>query len=191
VIIITTIIVFVFWTAYRLFVPTNTFVDEIIAKPIIWLTPILLVTRFASLGFSRKEIVKNIFIGLTCGFVFSLERIFASRGLTYSFSWLFILSSFSTALVEEIFFRGFVLSRWLKKYQKPWLILILNGLLFTTFHIPYAIFQLHYSGYNLFTYLFSNFIFGLIDVVLFFTTKSIYAPIGNHFIWNVFSSLFR
>jgi membrane protease YdiL (CAAX protease family) len=184
-------LVFIFWTIYRLYFPENLLLDEILIKPFIWLTPVYFFTRFVNLGFTKKNLLKNIFIGLGFGLLFSLERLFANPNLHFTFSWFVLISSLATAITEEIFFRGYLLNRWLKIFPISWQALLINGLFFTAFHLPIALFQLHYQGYDLFTYLLSNFVSGFVNILLFYTTGSIYTPIANHFIWNVFSSMFR
>ncbi|MBP9817151.1 CPBP family intramembrane metalloprotease [Candidatus Shapirobacteria bacterium] len=185
-------IVFLTWSFYRLAFPESLYLDEFLLKPLIWLLPIYLITKFKNLGFVNKKVFQNILIGLGVGLVFSLERLFTKHFEFQSTQiFLTILVCLATALTEEIFFRGFLLNRWLKFFKPSWLALIANGLFFTFTHLPLAIFQLHYSGYDLLTYCISNFVSGFVDIYLFFVTGSIYAPIANHFVWNVFSTIFR
>ena len=188
--IIISIFVFVVWTCYRLIFPENLLLEDLILKPLVWLVPVFIVTRFKNLGFSTKNINKNICIGLAVGLLLALERVYVNK-LTPSFSYIIIISAFFIAVTEEIFFRGYLLNRWLEKFKNPLIPLILNGLFFTLTHIPIAIFVYHYYGYSLFTYLLTNFVSGFVDIYLFYRTKSIIAPITNHFVWNIFSGLFR
>jgi len=190
--IIIAIFVLTIWTTYRLFFKENLLFDELLLKPLIWLFPIFFYVKFnfKSLGFSQKNIVKNVFIGLTVGLILSLERIYL-KSLTPNFSWIIIVSALFTATTEEVFFRGFLLNSWLKFFKNPIVAMILNGLFFTLFHVPIAIFVFHYYGYNLFTYLLLNFVSGFVDIILFTYTKSIYPSISNHFVWNIFSGIFK
>jgi membrane protease YdiL (CAAX protease family) len=184
--------VFVFWSIYRLNFPENLLFDELFLKPLIWLAPVFVVvkTDFKSLGFSSNNIKKNMLIGLVVGLVLSFERIYVKH-LSYQFSRIFVISAFFTAVTEEIFFRGFLLNRWLKHFKNPIIAMVLNGLFFSCFHLPIAIFVFHYYNYALFTYLLVNFVSGFVDIYLFYQTKSIYTSITNHFVWNTFSGLFR
>jgi len=186
------IFVLIIWTIYRLSFPENLLLDEILLKPLIWLTPVFIVTKlnFKSLGFVNKNIFKNILIGLVVGLFLSLERIFLKH-LSFNFSYVFIISAFFTAITEEIFFRGFLLNRWLKYFKNPIIAMVLNGLFFSLTHVPIAIFVFHYYGYDLFTYLLVNFTSGAVDIFLFYQTRSIYTSLANHFVWNTFSGLFR
>lgn len=190
--IIVSIFVLAIWTIYRLNLPENLILDELLSKPIIWLLPVLIVVKFdfKSLGFTKKNIYKNILIGLGVGLVLSLERIYIKH-LTAQFSLVFIISAFFTSITEETFFRGYLLNNSLKYFKNPAVAMILNGLFFSITHIPIAIFVFHYYGYNLFTYLLLNFISGFADIFLFTYTKSIYTSISNHFVWNIFSGLFK
>lgn len=182
--------VFIAWTVYRLVSKENILLEDVFLKPFIWLLPIYIVNGHRDLGFSKKHFTRHILIGLAAGLILSLERIFVNHP-TLTFSYLAIVSAFFTAITEEIFFRGYLLNRWLKNSKNPIYPLIINGLFFTLTHVPIAIFVYHYSGYSLFTYLLSNFASGFVDIFLFYQTGSIFAPIANHFVWNVFSGLFK
>lgn len=184
--------VLIVWSIYRFNFPENPLLDELFIKPLVWLSPVLLVSKFnfSSLGFTKKNIVRNIFFGLVVGLTLSIERVFIKH-LTINFSWIFVVSAFCTAVTEEIFFRGYLLNLWLKYFKSPIYAMVLNGLFFTLTHVPIAIFIFHYSGYNLFTYLLLNFTSGFVNIVLFYHTKSIYTSISNHFIWNIFSGIFK
>lgn len=188
-----TVALFVFglWTIYRLFFPENLVLDEILVKPVVWLMPVFIVNGVHNLGFISRKIFKNIFVGLMIGLLFSVERVIFKPSLVFTFSWFVLLTALATAITEEIFFRGYLLTRWLKNFSRPWMALLINGLFFTFTHVPIAIFRYHYQGYELFTYLLSNFVSGFINVYLYFMTGSIFTPIANHFIWNVFSGMFR
>jgi len=187
---IVAVFVLITWTCYRLVFPENLILEDIILKPLIWLTPVYFATRFRNLGFNFKNVTTNMLIGLGIGLLFSVERIFINH-LHFNFSSIVIISALFTAIAEEIFFRGYLLNRWLKKFKNLLTPLVLNGLFFTLTHVPIAIFVYHYYGYSLFTYLLTNFVSGFVDIYLFYRTKSIITPIANHFVWNVFSWLFR
>jgi membrane protease YdiL (CAAX protease family) len=161
-------------------------------SPKIWLTPLFLIAKvsFKNLGFTVKNISKNILLGLSVGLILSLERILLNHP-HFEFSFAYIITSLFTAVTEETLFRGYLLNTWLRKSKNPIIPMLLNGLLFTSFHLPLAIFQLQYTGYNLFTYLSVNFVSGLIDIYLFYQTRSIATSVANHFVWNTFSGIFR
>ncbi|MFA5894927.1 MAG: CPBP family intramembrane glutamic endopeptidase [Candidatus Shapirobacteria bacterium] len=182
--------VFIAWTIYRLISKENVLLEDLFLKPFIWLLPIYIVNGARDLGLNKKQFGRNILIGLSVGLVLSLERIFINHP-QLNFTYLAIVSALFTAITEEIFFRGYLLNRWLKSFKKPIFPMILNGLFFTLTHIPVAIFVYHYSGYGLSTYLITNFISGFVNVYLFYLTKSVYAPIANHFVWNLFSGIFK
>jgi len=164
--IVVAFLVFIIWTVYRLNFPENLLIDELILKPIIWLVPVLIVTKLNinSLGLSTKNLVKNVLIGLAVGLCLSIERI-AFNQLSFNFSLLVVISALFTAITEELFFRGYLLNQWLIKSKSPILPMIFNGLFFTLTHVPIAIFVFHYYGLNLFSYLLSNFISGFVDIL--------------------------
>jgi membrane protease YdiL (CAAX protease family) len=188
--IVIALIVICFWSLYRLFVPENILFEDIVAKPIIWLLPVLLVTRFRDLGFIQQRFYKNIFFGLVVGTVFATSSVLTS-GKQFSFSTTAVISALFTAIVEETFFRGYLLNRWLKtKFSSP-LVMVANGGLFTLSHIPVAIFVYHYTGMGLLAYLVSNFVTGFVYVYLYYATRSTYTSISSHFVWNLFAGIFK
>jgi len=182
--------VFIAWTIYRLFFTENVLLEDIVLKPFIWLIPIYIVNGTHDLGLSSQKISRQLLTGLSVGLVLSLERIFVNHP-QLNFTYLAIVSAFFTAITEEIFFRGYLLNRWLKMSKYPAIALILNGLFFTLTHVPVAIFVYHYSGIALATYLLTNFISGFVDVYLYYLTRSTYTSIANHFVWNLFSGIFK
>lgn len=188
--IIVAIFVFIAWTVYRLISKENILLEDVFLKPFIWLLPIYIVNGHRDLGFGKKHLTRHILIGLAAGLILSLERIFVNHP-TLSFSYLAIVSAFFTAITEEIFFRGYLLNRWLKNSKNQIYPLILNGLFFTLTHVPVAIFVYHYSGSGLTAYLLTNFISGFVNVYLFYLTRSVIPSITNHFIWNLFSGIFK
>ena len=183
-------LVFFVWTLYRLYFTENQLFEDIILKPLIWLTPVYFVTRFKNLGFSSKDIFKNILLGAVVGLVLSLHRVYQNN-LSLNFSYIAIISALFTGITEEVFFRGYLLNRWLTNFHNTLFPLVLNGLFFTLTHVPIAIFIYHYYGYALFTYLLTNFVSGFVYILMFYYTKSVYTPIASHIVWNIFSGIFR
>lgn len=185
---IVTALVFLLWATYRFLVPPSGWLDDYLAKPIIWLLPLLLVSP--KWRFELNPSWKNLLIGLSVGLVLSIERLLFGH-FTLEFSFFYILGSLVTALVEETFFRGYLLNTWLKQFRSKYLAILLNSLVFTLFHLPLAVFQLHYFGYDLFTYLVVNYFSGMVNIILFTSTGSLLTSVANHFVWNTFSSIYR
>ncbi len=85
---------------------------------------------------------------------------------------LFILVIVAAPLCEEFVFRGILLQRWATKWSPP-IALILTSLLFGALH-------LNIVGIGL---------LGLVAGVLYYQTKSLWAPIALHAINNTIASL--
>src|SRR5690606_22245587 len=98
----------------------------------------------------------------------------------------YVIIPIFTAVVEETFFRGFLLNRWLDKFSKPIFPMVLSTIMFTAFHLPYVLFDLRYSGIALATYIILNLVSGFANVLLFYSSRSVYSSITSHFLWNFF-----
>lgn len=192
------------WAVYRSF-ETSELLDELIFKPIIWLIPVLVAVfvieknNFESLGFLKFNLKTDLAIGMGLGIFSVLVRIlsvyikYGNLEIEKEFGSItfFLITSFFTAISEEIVFRGYLLNRWLKLIKPQFFSLFLNFVAFAAGHIFRGIFDLHYTGVLLFNYVLAIGLFCLIDIYIFVITKKIYAPIISHIIWNFFSAIIR
>jgi membrane protease YdiL (CAAX protease family) len=79
------------------------------------------------------------------------------------------------AIYEEILFRGYMLSNLLESFR-PWMAIAVSAFLFTLFHVGNPGFDF-FSVVNLFA-------IGLLLGLCYLHTRSLWFPIGFHFIWN-------
>lgn len=90
---------------------------------------------------------------------------------------IFLVITFSVVIkapiVEEMFFRGFILRFFELKYNKAWLGLIISSIIFGVLHIGYPI---------------SSIISGLLFGLLYLKYRTITVPMVAHFAWNVYAS---
>src|SRR3989344_9542363 len=125
-------IVLIIWSIYRAKFGTSLplWFDEFIAKPIVFIVPVYWFIKkvektsfFKSLGFTKKNILKELLIGLIIGLVFfsilyygysskSIVQQFDFKGLSNVRYLIYILFlSLATSISEEILSRGFILKR--------------------------------------------------------------------------------
>lgn len=192
--------IFVSWGIYRYSTRYPEWVDDFISKSVLWLIPTfgftLLIERksFASIGLTKKRLIRDTIIGLVIGVVFSAE-IVISKSLNHTllfnkhdfiFTALTVnfLESFATGFVEEIVFRGYIQTRLSQLYKDTITPIVITSLLFVFSHFPLIIFVLHYSVRNILAYSVLLFVLGMFNGFVFMRTKSLTAPIIMHTIWD-------
>lgn len=201
-------ILFLFWGGYRFFFRFPEWFDEYLVKPIFWIGLVFYVTlsiekrSLTSIGLSGQQLFKNIYIGLGIGTLFALEGIVVnfikygrwsfvpSSSSSEEFIFL-VITSFVTGFVEELFSRGYLMSRFMELLKSEVFANLFSSLLFVFIHLPVAIFILHYSFSDLIIYLWTIFLLGLANGYIFARTKTIVAPTVSHAMWNLSIVLFR
>lgn len=201
------VLVFLVWSFYRAFFVLPEWLEELILKPIAFLLPVFWLVKkekedFSSLGFSTKNLFRNIYFGLGLGMAFALLGVltnylkyggisFATFGLTgASLLWLMSLA-FATAFSEEVLFRGYIFTRLLKTWKNELTTGIVSAFLFSLIHLPIALFVWHYTLSMLFIQGFLTFLLGFGNAFLMAKTGTIVAPIINHTLWGLTVFLFR
>lgn len=189
------------WTIYRYTTHLPEYIDELLAKPLIWLIPVILVMfwkriKLKSLGFATPSL-KIIFISAITGVAISLLQIvpnffkqptqimnFPSQSL-----FLLIFTYSGTAISEEVLFRGFILQQ-LKLRFSVFTSVALSSLLFALIHLPILLFINNLSGTDLVIGLYILFSTGALFGILFLHHKTIWSPIIAHYTFDVLLSIF-
>lgn len=197
------------WGLYRFLFRLPEYIEEIVLKPIIWLGPVMWYlykekTNLSSVGWSVKNLFKNVYLGIGWGVVFGflgiLTHLFKYRGFSFlktvslATPDLFLIAfglSFITAISEETVFRGFLFNRLWQVFSDEWLANLISALAWVLIHVPVGIFILHYSPPQMFVFLGLNFIFGVGAAFVFARTRTVVAPILLHVLWGWPIILFR
>ncbi len=196
---------FVFWFVYRYFIHTSEWIDEIIFKPLIFITPVLVYLKhkehvsFDKLGLRLVPLNKLFGWGFGLGSVLVLESLIIdvtkNKHLNVEFfsatavaTNLFI--SLATAFSEEILYRGFLMQQFTKWLKNIYAANCISALLFCIGHVPIGIFVLHFSTWELISYLLLVFILGVFDGYVYQKTNTVYSPIIVHTLWNFSNTLF-
>ena len=192
------------WAGYRYFFVLPEWVDEFIAKPIIYLVPVLFVTlsleknSIESLGITRHKYWLYALMGLGLGLLLLFESVMTRYfkngsvqllSLTPPSLVLNLFIAFATGLVEEITFRGYFFRRIMWAWDNEIIANILSTVFFTVEHLPLAIFALHYSGMQLVTYSLEIYVLGTIFAYVFARAETIVPTTIAHTIWN-FANVF-
>jgi len=186
--------IFVSWSIYRLFdFPEE--VTEIVAKSLIWigLTTLFILKQWmpraviASLKndflhiFPLWKIILPSLLVLAYFLIIYLSEIHLSN-LTISLTLMALLVNVPTAIVEEFVFRG-VLYVWMLQKTNEVRAFIIVQMLFYAIHVPILITEF-VSLPSLLTRTFFIVFMGAIYTLIFRTTKSLYASILAHGLWN-------
>lgn len=138
------------WTVFRYFVQLPEVIVELWFKPVIWLMPLF----WWNLSMGKKKIamfgnkwVETLTWGVGLGIGYWL--IIAGLGNMANLekiSWLPVLLAFSTAVVEELTFSGFVAGYLDKEKLGEWKSALLVGLLVLGVRLPLLVFSYNLSG---------------------------------------------
>jgi membrane protease YdiL (CAAX protease family) len=199
------VIVFLIWTVYRIFFHLPEFVDECIAKPILWLTPLFVLKKnITGKGIKslKINISKNIILGLNIGILFfGLFTFFSSiriglpnfnpSHLTLGGMLLQAVIAVSTGIVEELVFRSYFLEEALIIFHDRIGANLFVTILFALIHLPIIVFVYKYSLALTVSYLslltISGFVYGLV----YLHKKSVLSSTVTHALWNFLGTIIR
>lgn len=198
--------ILIVWGFYRVLFKLPDNIEEIILKPVIWLTPLFFLLRreklkISSLGITLKNLFPAIYLSLGLGAIFAIEAIFLNflKYKTFNFGAnigqggliLSLLISFATAFSEEVSFRGYIFNRLWGVLNNEWLANIITSFIWALVHIPVTIFVWKLSLSAAALYLFLTFLFGLGSAFIFARTKNVFSSVFLHVLWQWPIILFR
>ncbi len=196
-------LIVIIWALYRVKMNFPEWIDEMVAKPIVFLGPVLVYVLFAekrnlsSIGWAAGKFARDLLIGVGFGLFFAIEGILANAVKYGSFSLVpkpalgnvgiihAVAFGFLAALIEETLIRGFLFTRLKKEYKNLFKALIVSSVMYLTLLVP-AIFALtRLSGTTLIIFLSTNIIMSFANTMIFNETKTITVPTLIHSFWNV------
>lgn len=196
------------WSLYRYFLKLPEWVDEFIAKPMVFVAPVLWYVvnkekkRLESIGLTMRNFFPSLYTGIGLGFLFALEGIVANAmkygKLTivpiaalqqYGLVTLLILSV-ATAFSEEVLSRGFLFNRILEKKKSLPYAVFVSTLLFVLLHVPILVTSLKLQGMTLVLFFLTDVVLGVATSMLFYRFRSLVAPILVHVFWNMTVALY-
>jgi membrane protease YdiL (CAAX protease family) len=142
---------------------------------------------FYTLGFVKRKMGEDIFLGITIGFVmmalgFYILKYFGqieieSIQIDYLKLFIGILLFIVVAINEELILRGYMLNNFMDSMPRYWALLV-SSLIFASLHLGNA---------NIDAIGFGNIILaGFLLGISYTYTKSLWFPIALHFSWNFF-----
>ena len=196
---LTYFIVFVCWLLYRYFTRFPDLVDELLMKPLIWISPVIYISflkkfRFKELGFkilSLRFFLLSAVIGIGLTALQFLPLYFQFHkvpSIPPDFI-ILALATIGTAVSEEILFRGFIFKQ-LQKQFSTIISTLITSILFSFMHVPILIFIQNTAGINLISSLYIIFVSSLVFCLLYWYTKNLWSPIIAHFILDTLLLIF-
>ena len=198
-------IVLIVWSFYRVKFGTTLpiWFDEFIAKPIIFLGPVFYFIKkveeksfFKSLGFVKKNFLKESSIGLLISVIFFSVFVFVfySKGFFKNFNFVnafsiipilyLLITSFATSFSEEILSRGFILFRLNDHFKNIFTSSFCASILYFFIHIPILFTDKSLTGDLLIKVATVEFLLGFILSLIFLLRKNIIIPIFIHAFYN-------
>ncbi len=200
------IYILIIWGFYRVLFKLPDNLEELILKPIIWLTPLIFLLKkeklgIGSLGVTLKNLFPAVYLSLGLGAIFAIEAIFLNflKYKTFNFGSnigegglvLSLIISFATAFSEEISFRGYIFNRLWSVLNNEWLANFVTSTIWSLVHVPITIFVWKLSLSAAILYLFLTFLFGLGSAFVFAKTKNVFSSVFLHVLWQWPIILFR
>lgn len=195
------------WFLYRyLFGSLPEDFEEIVVKPLIWLTPVFYLMSLEgksikSIGYTTKNLFSSIYFILALGAGFALEGLIVNivkySGINFSAnigdaSFMVIFGiSIITAITEETAFRGYLFTRLWKGTGNELKANLITSILWGIIHIPIVMSFGLTNMFGVFLYLGLIIIFGFGSAFVYARTKNIAASILLHLLWEWPILLFR
>ncbi len=195
------------WSLYRYFLKLPEWVDEFIAKPLVFVAPVLWYVlkkekrTLESVGLTGKNFFNSVYIGLGFGMVFAIEGI-AAHAIKYGsvdvnpiaafrdYGFFLIVISLATAFSEEVLSRGFIFNRIYEKTKNLPYAALIGSVLFVLLHIPILVTTTKLTGMTLVLFFVTDLVLALANSMLFVYTGSLVAPILVHIFWNMTVALY-
>lgn len=195
------------WGFYRFLFKLPDEVEELIVKPILWLLPVFYLVKLErkgleSVGITFKNLFPAVYYALGLGAFFVIEAIivnFLKYGgefnLGANIGALPLLPalglSFTTAISEEITFRGYIFTRVLGFVKSEIWSNLLTSLFWAMIHVPVTIFVWKLNFGASLVYLLLTTMFGVGSAFVYARTKNVVSPILLHVLWQWPIILFR
>lgn len=196
----------VVWGFYRLIFKLPDEVEEFIIKPLVWLVPVFYLlyiekANLASVGITLTKIAPAVYLSLGLGAVFLIEALILNYFKYKGFSFLAnvgsasfqatLLTSISTAVTEEITFRGYIFGRLLLSLKNEALANVLTSIGWLLIHVPVVVFVWKLDLASSISYLAVSLLYSLGAGFIYARTKNVISPILLHILWEWPVILFR
>ncbi|VVA43420.1 conserved membrane hypothetical protein [Candidatus Roizmanbacteria bacterium] len=202
-------VILIIWAIYRTYFKLPEWFDEFIAKPLVFVLPVLVYIRtvekkeiLSSLLIDRnfKSFIKDFFISFGVGLILFLTALvsiylrFNKVGLFGNFPnfntfGLIVLTALATGITEEILSRGFVLKRLYEESKNAYSSTFFASILFFFLHVPILFANNRISGSMLLMFMATDLLLSMVTGLIMIQRKSLTVPILIHAFYNVVVAL--
>ena len=196
-------IVLILWSLYRVYIHMPEWFDELVAKPFVFLGPMLFYVvfqeqrSFASIGLVAGRFLRDVYLGLGFGLLFAVEGI-AANSIKYGrlalspsipvgggALLLAVILSIATAFSEELLVRGFLFTRLKEAYKSELKALFVTTVMYFMLLVPIIFTVLKLNGVPLLLFVVTNLVISLTNTMIFNETRTLTVPILIHAFWNM------
>lgn len=195
-------IILIVWSFYRKEIQMPLWFDEFIAKPSIFILPIIWYIKsqektsiIKGLWLKSQKPIQDIAISISIGFLLVITIIAAKYIKEGGFTGLSIfqpndiiflgLITVATAISEEIISRGFVVKRLFEDSKNIYTATFAGAGIFLVLHIPSIMTNPHLSGSTLLIVMAMDIFLGLINSFIYLDRKSLLPAILIHTFYNL------
>lgn len=202
-------VILIIWSVYRTYLKLPEWFDEFIAKPLVFVLPVLiyiksvekkeiLLSLFINKNF--KSFVKEFFISFGVGLILLLTALFSvylrfkKVGLFGNFPsfntfGLIVITALATGITEEILSRGFVLKRLYEESKNAYSSAFFASILFFFLHVPILFTNNRINGSMLLIFMVTDLLLSMVTGLIMIQRKSLTVPILIHAFYNIVVAL--
>jgi len=202
-------VVLIVWSIYRTYFKLPEWFDEFVAKPLVFVLPILVYIRtvekkeiLSSLFINKnfKNFIKEFFISFGIGLVLLLTALlsvylrFRKVGLfghfpSFNQFGLIVITALATGITEEILSRGFILKRLYEESKNAYSSTFFASILFFFLHVPILFANNRINGSMLLMFMVTDLLLSMVNGLIMIQRKSLTVPILIHAFYNVVVAL--
>ena len=202
-------VILIVWSVYRTYLKLPEWFDEFIAKPAVFVLPVLVYIRlvekkevFSSLFINTnfKNFVKEFFISFGVGIMLLLTALLSvylkfkkivlfGHFPGFSQLGLIFITALATGITEEILSRGFVLKRLYEESKNVYSSTFFASILFFFLHVPILFASNKINGSMLLVFMVTDLLLSMVTGLIMIQRKSLTVPILIHAFYNVVVAL--
>ena len=201
-------VILIIWAIYRAKFKFPEWIDELIAKPLVFIFPVYYYIKkiekksfFSAIDLKLKISIPDLLISLIIGGIFSFSAIMANilkfkrviffqRSLNAEGLLFMIIVALATGISEEILSRGFVLKRLYEESKNIYTSSFFASILFFFLHVPILFTNSRLTGDLLLMVLATDMILSLVNSFVFLERRNLLVPILIHAFYNLSIILF-
>ncbi len=201
-------VILIIWSLYRSFLKMPEWFDEFIAKPAVFVLPVIYYIK----RIDKKSILQSLYLNLSgkkliSDVVYSFMAVIIFFGAALLAIYLrtnalpktnlpdaqsiaiIVILAMATGITEEILSRGFVLKKLYDESGNYFSSIFLSSILFFILHVPILFTNINITGNLLLTFMVTDMVLSIINGFIFLERKSLTVPIFIHAFYNIMVSL--